>query len=214
MALADVLQLVADISDGFADQTAATSYNADVIQLIGTDRDGTLTNINTPTFTLGPPAIVGPPATFITILDVLYEDNDLSYSTLDEITMWDPYWRGRIGEPKVWTPEGHSKGFITATPSPSRTPTAALPLDPTATDPGSAAFTFVYTEARTDVHPEEELALALEILCREFSRDSDHTDRTLAQSCRTLSGILFRMIALAVTDHMPAYVKALEENAQ
>ena len=53
--------------------------------------------------------------------------------------------------------------------------------------------------------------MALEIVCREFSRDSDHTDRTLAQACRTLAGVLFQMIGLAISDHEPAYAKALEE---
>jgi hypothetical protein len=217
MPQADVLQLVTDLSDGLADATAATNFYSDIVFLMGTDVDGTLTNIQTVANSIGPVSNVTSPATTITELLVIYEDTELDRANPTEVTAFNPYWRATIGEPRVWMQEDRPKHLQRILPNPSRPQTGqggALPLDPTTTDPGFGATTFIYTETRTDVHPEEELALALEIIAREFARDSDHTDRNLAQACRSLSGVFFRMIALAISDRAPAFLKALEEDTE
>jgi hypothetical protein len=213
MAQADVLQLVTDVADSLNDATACTTYYGDVVFLMGLDPDGTLVTASTidPGVNTLPTTM---PTTSITTLAVLYDRTHLSKTGIQGAGVWDSRWAITKGTPKVWLDQNQPRHTIAIVPIPVTPPSgAALPVDPSTTNPGFAGLTVLYTESRTNVHGDEELALALEILCREFSRDSDHTDRTLAQSCRTLSGVLFRMLELSLTDDVPATTKGLEEAA-
>jgi hypothetical protein len=203
MAQADVLQLVTDIADGLNDTTACTNYYGDVVFLMGLDPDGTI--VNCTTFDPGLGTLdVSLPANSITTLVLIYDRVHLSKTTLLGAAAWDTQWATTLSTPLSWLDQAQPRHTISLVPQQSKAPSgAALPLDPSLTDPGFDAVTALYTETRANVHGDEELALALEIVSREFSRDSDHTDRTLGQSCRTLSGILFRMLDIAIEADTP-----------
>jgi len=213
MPQADVLQLVTDLSDGLNDSTATTNYYGDVIFLMGLDPGGTVVNITTVD-----PVIFVPqttlPASSITTLAVIYDRKHLSKTGRARANAWDTQWFTTLGPPFAWLDEDQDRHTITEIPIPVNPPTVGLPRDPSTSDPGFNGLTIIYTETRTDAHGDEELAMALEIMAREFSRDSDHTDHTAAQTCRTLSGTLFTMVNVSLVDDIPGPAKALQEESR
>lgn len=210
MAMSDVLQLVTDLSDGLNDSTACTNYYSDVVYLMGLDPGGTLVNAST----IDPVVLVPQttlPASSITTLAVLYDVKHLSKTGRKGAQAWDTHWFTTLGQPFAWLDEDQNRHTITEIPIPVTPPTVGLPRDPSISNPGQNGLTVIYTETRTNAHGDEELAMALEIMAREFSRDSDHTDHTSAQTCRTLSGVLFGMIDVSLVNDIPGPAQELQQ---
>lgn len=185
MAKADVLQLVTDISDGLADATLDDTYYADVVLEMAASPDTTLIGMATSFITPPADGVYTVPTTDATyLLEVLFDGMELMRATVAEATMYDPDYVRHSGTPLSWIEEHEDFLKVRLVPRP-----ALAPVD---------GVTFIYGEARTDVHADEELAVALEVLAREMSRDSDHTDKTFAQAARSLSTLCFQLLGLAL----------------
>lgn len=193
MAFADVMQLVADLSQGQADVTTCTGYYTDIVTEIGLTPSPTCVTVEYVPVT-APQAVFPLPANVINLLALAVDDRELPRATIGELWQYLPSWQDRVGSPIVWTAEDTlSKRVFQVVPAlgSAGQPLGGLtPFDP---NPAPGNITLVGSVTVVDVHPEEELWVALEILAREFSRDSDHEDPNTAQLCRSLAS-LFRTL--------------------
>jgi hypothetical protein len=205
MPAADVQQLVQDLSDGLADATAAGTFYTDVLTDLALDPSGFHVDVQSIGVTAGVTSIDLPTAV-VTELAFIYDDRHLTYANTDEAGLFSPTWRGLLGEPRCWIDEITDRHTIRLLPRPAHGSSGTV--DPTIAGPGDYRLTVLYTYVPTDPSPDAELAVALEILAREFARDSDHTDSTASEMCRTLAGTLFKMLGVALDDHLPPVVKS------
>lgn len=185
MAKADVLQLVADLSDSLADQTACSSTYDDLVYQLALSKNESLTNASFVQSTAGT-AQYSYPTTAIRILGVLFDTNHLEPSDVMEAQAYDAEWRANRGDPRVWLLEQESRRTFTLVPVPNMTGATVGVTTPFTGFPEGNSLV-LYNEFRANVHAWEELVMALEILVQEFSRDSDHTDAEFAKACAELS---------------------------
>jgi hypothetical protein len=89
-------------------------------------------------------------------------------------------WRDRKGTPLAYTTDEETDGDFRLIP------------EPTASD----TITMLRKESRTDIPTWLELPLALEIVSREFQRESDHQDIVFAELSHQLATILFQFVGV------------------
>lgn len=89
-------------------------------------------------------------------------------------------WRNRTGTPLAVTTDMESREVFRLVPIPDF----------------ADNLTIIRTEFRQDVPEWMEIAIAFEVLSREFSRESDHQDMVFAETCRAFAGILFNMLGI------------------
>jgi hypothetical protein len=205
MPKADVLQLVADLTNGLADQTNASQIYSDLITELGRDSSWTMVRVQAFAGVAGEgdyqPSALGV-TDIVDILSVLYDGRHLARSDVAEAKYYDRYFRVHLGRPRVWIEQDAPREGFQLYPIPSLSSVTAGPYDPTTHALAEGDVVVVYTHDPSvlpNCHLEEELAVALEVVAREMSRDSDHTDKTLAQIARTLSGMLFQMVGIGNT---------------
>lgn len=199
MAQADVFGLIDDLggqkSDGTALAEAAVRarYYADVVFEHGLVREG-------PTDAAYVAVIKGTseytmPAAAIRTLGVIFDDTQLRSTARLALESYDAAWRSRQGRPRTYTTQDEDIHVFRLVAVPDQSG-AAIGVS----TPFSGAFpdgnlTFVYTNNVTDVPAWDELWVTLDVLSREFGRESDHYDpefsgtaQKLAQVVRTLVG--------------------------
>jgi hypothetical protein len=97
---------------------------------------------------------------------------------LRELEVLNSGWRNAVGTPIAYTLEAEA------------VQTAELYPAPYTTSPATA----IYVENRTNVLPILTLPVALLVLQREFSRQSDHVDPDFAALCGTLGQLLLDLL--------------------
>jgi hypothetical protein len=213
MPQADVIQLVTDFTDGFADTQAATNFYGDVVQEVGQDPDATIVNIIAFGGIAGQPDYDPStvPINTVLITDIvnplalIYDGVHLAKTHVFEATYYDEFFRVTKGFPRAWMEEDANRRAFSVVPVPDISGSTGSPYDPTGVTPlHERDFVLIYSQTRTDVHLEEELPLALEVAARELSRDSDHTDRTFAEVSRTLAGIFYKMVGVGISTSLEA----------
>ena len=171
----DVANLVALLSNGQADTNLFALEYSDVVNTLGPTRWHTntaavnLTEGNT---------IADFPAAMLNLLAVLYDGRFLSRLELRELEVLNSGWRNAVGTPIAYTLEAEP------------VQTAELYPAPYTTSPATA----IYVENRTNVLPILTLPVALLVLQREFSRQSDHVDPDFAALCGTLGQLLLDLL--------------------
>jgi len=120
------------------------------------------------------------PTLAMKIVAVFFEDRQLDPISLRSLESFDPQWRDRRGEPVGYVTEGEA--------------TRTYRLYPVPDYPGT--LTLFHTQLQVAVPRWLELPLAYEILSREFSRESNHRDDTMAQMCEQMSTLLLSMVQL------------------
>lgn len=120
------------------------------------------------------------PTLAMKIVAVFFEDRQLDPISLRSLESFDPQWRDRRGEPVGYVTEGEG--------------TRTYRLYPVPDYPGT--LTLFHTQLQVAVPQWLELPLAYEILSREFSRESNHRDDTMAQMCEQMSTLLLSMVQL------------------
>lgn len=194
MAKADVLQLVADLSAGLADQTASGRFYDDIVFEMGLGRSISMTGAAFIKATKSTGQVSFPPTSIRPLL-MFYDDTCMHPSDIKEAEAYDKQWRTTLGDPRVWLVEQETNRTISVVPVPRRSgATVGLSTPFSAAFP-EGNFLAVYTENRADVHAFEELTTALQVMIREFARESDHTDHTVVQFCTALSEMLNMMLA-------------------
>jgi len=197
MSRATTIALANTLMDSLGDTTQLGSYYDDVVLELGR---GVLPGVvalvgagfvagvaDTGTYTW--------PTTAIRVLAVAYDTRQLAEAMAGEADLFDREWRSTRGVPIAYVTADENQRVSRLVPVPAVSGVALgvdTPFTWTAW-PGENV-TFIYTEQRTDVHLDEELAVALEIMAREYSRDSNHHDPVAAAIAKQLSTLFFRSI--------------------
>lgn len=90
-------------------------------------------------------------------------------------------WRDQVGYPRAYVQDQENDNTVRLVPKP------VAPLQVTA----------IRSDSRTDVPVWLELPLALEILSREMSRESDHQDIAFGAACAQFSRLLFNILGVS-----------------
>ena len=207
MAKADVLQRVDDLSVSQADQTAAGKLYDEAVFDLG--RQDWLTNVAV-LFSSNGVGTYTPPSQAIRILGIFFEDTFMSSVGIRELDSINRGWRDELGFPIAMVVDRETGKDFRLYPKPDVTTPAGsgsqqlglmtlgegqlgglVPLDGSFPSYGISIF---YTEKREDVLSYMELPVALAVLVREFSRESDHKDATFAGLCIEMAAHLFSMI--------------------
>ena len=191
MPQADVLSLVNSLSVGLRDSTAATDYYERIVVEHGMTR----TSLTDASYVAGVAnqLTYAKPSDALRLLGVCYDDTWLYREDTRGVERYDTYWRTLSGEPRVMVKDEEDQDDFDLVPRPSRSGATVGVATPFTTFPHDN-LTVVYTDNATDVQLWEELAVATEILGREFARDSDHQDTTAAEAWRQLSTMLLAVI--------------------
>lgn len=192
MPKADVLQLVADLSDGLADQTASSAFYDDIINQMGLAPAESLVNAAYISVVANQ-ATYAYPLNAIRILALLFDTVYLTPSNIREAEAYDKNWRSQRGEPRTWLVEQESRRGVTVVPVPPKNGANLVQQTPFDNGHPEGNLMAIFSEDRLDVHPFEELMMALMVLVREFTRDSDHTDHQFAELCKQVS-TFFQML--------------------
>ena len=175
---ADVQALVNLLSNGTADTNLFALEYSDVVNALGPTRWHTTTA--SVSLTEGS-TIADFPASLLNLLALTYDGRFLSRLELRELEVLNSGWRNAVGTPIAYTLEAEAAL------------TAELYPAPYTTSPPTA--TAIYAENRTNVLPVLTLPVALLVLQREFSRESDHCDVAFADLCGALGQLLLELLA-------------------
>lgn len=181
MARADVLQLVSDLALSQSDATEVGVLYDEVVRELGfyeflTGTEQIAVSANAAAYKVATDTI--------RILEVI----DSTVGRLDRVdgrslrSVFGAGWRNKVGTPIAHTATEASSDTIQLVPIPQQPST----------------LTVIRTEARTDVPVWLELAIALEIVHREFLRESNHQDIAYAQTARDLANMLLAMLGLQI----------------
>jgi len=174
MAKADVTALVTTLANSTDDTTATGQYYDDIVEELGFGPTP-LTSASYVAVTQGTRNYTLPTAALKT-LAVFYDDTQLYLAKRQELATYDENWRTRPGPPAVAALVDTDQRTLDLIPVPDQSGDTVGGATPFTTFP-SNNLTFIYSNNASDVHSWEELPIALDILAREFGRDSDHYDQ-------------------------------------
>jgi hypothetical protein len=200
MSKASIISLVNDLSLGLADPNLIDDYFYDIIHDLG-DRevllDATLTPVD-PTSTTHP--VYPIPETAVKLFGVFYGERYLARATLLEVEAFAGInWRDIRGEPFAFVVESENERYFRLFPNPQE-PTDALVFPtgvPFGLDYPRNAMAVVASMIRDDIPEWLELPITMEIMGREFARESDHKDNEFAQICKAAAQLFFGMMGVA-----------------
>jgi hypothetical protein len=200
MAKADVLALVNLLSTGLRDSTAADDYYDRIVFEHGLQRE----SLTGAAYVLGvaDQLTYSLPTSAIRVLGIFYDSIWLYREDKRGVERFDPYWRQLPGEPRVFLKDNTDQRQFDVVPRPTRGGTT-IGADTPLTADLADNLAVVYTANTADVQPWEELAVAAEILAREFGRDSDHQDLTSAKTWRSLADLLLGLVDNAQNANQP-----------
>lgn len=178
MAKADVLTLVDDLSLGQANATEAAVFYDEIIRELGfievlTGTETITIHAGTSSYNLAVDTIRA--LEFYNTAGYLPKS---AYSGLG--ALFGASWRTRVGSPLAVTVEDENNNSFSLVPSPNYSDT----------------MTVIRTETRTDVPVWLELPIALEILSREFLRESDHQDLEFSSLAKQIATVSLNMVGV------------------
>jgi len=137
------------------------------------------------------------PASAVIALGVFYDDRQLAEDDPRSLELVEPNWRTSefTGRPAVFVLVDEDQRVFSIAPAPAqdgKTIGGGTPFVPGSPFPTENVMV-IYSEIRTDVHDDEELAVALELVARELNRDSDHQDRETAAAAASLADLCFKL---------------------
>jgi hypothetical protein len=191
MARADVLTLVDDLAVSVEDDDAAGDYYDDIVEELGftrtplTGAEYVAVVAGTKEHTLPTSAVRG--------LAFIYDDTQLYFSDKRELEATDDYWRKRRGTPIVVSFDDTDQRKFDVVPVPDRSG-ATIGADTPFTAHIADNIAVIYADRATDVHSWEEMQMALEVLAREFARDSEHKDQDAAKAWKMLADLFAKLV--------------------
>jgi len=193
MAQSDVLSLVQELSTNQADATAIIKYYEEIVADLGRDDwliVAEILAVTADTFEYDPPD------TTADLKGVFYDDRWLYKENLRALEVINPNWRDERGTPRAYVIEDESNHKFRLYPTPDRNSKDFIPIfgSPLGMDFPEYSVVVLITELRTDLPPWLEQPVAWEIIAREFARESDHTDATLAKVAHQISQRMLEMV--------------------
>lgn len=192
MSQADVLNLVAELSNGQADATLAMGFYTDAINELA-DRHF-LTTTDLADFTEGGTELALP-TVLRDLLGVVYNDAQIDEMTLRQLEHVDPRWRDRLGKPRGWTRETETAKTIALFPTPDVDASPYVSGPPLGTGYPKFNGVLFYSGFRDPVPQQLELVIAFWILAREYSRESDHQNAEWAAFAENMTALLIEMFS-------------------
>ena len=122
-----------------------------------------------------------PPTNTIRVLEI-----DSSFGILDQHdyhslqNLFYSRFRDKVGKPVIWCHDHESVKDFRLVPGPTESDT----------------LTVLFTQYQTDVPSWLELPIALEVLHREYARESNHQDIDFAMLCRQLANMWFSLVGI------------------
>lgn len=195
MPKANVLALVSTLSDSVADATQVSNYYDDVVfeMAQGVFPGPSLTDAAFVAVVDGQ-ANYSFPTDAVRVLLLHYDTTDLPKEAQKGAELFNKDWRSDRGRPAAFVVADEDRRTVSLIPIPDVDGQAIGVLTPFSATFPAENLTFIFTEERDDVHLDEELPLALEILGREFARDSNHHDAQASDFAKQLSGLLFGLV--------------------
>lgn len=203
MPFADVQALIADIAGtrsdanaGLADVTRTDAYYTDIVREQGLLHSEGPCDAAFVAVTAGD-ADYTQPAAAIRALMLLHDDRQLRPTLRRALEAGDRDWRARTGRPQAFTLQDEDSHVHRIVPIPAQSSSTIGASTPFSGPFPASALTFIYTDNATDVLPWDELWTALEVLGREFGRESDHYDATFAKTALQLASVLRTLVGRA-----------------
>lgn len=182
------------------DSTATDNYQHDVIAEIARGAfPGFLAQTDAAFITLTRGTVeYSFPTGFRLPLMIVFDDTQLAHARFDEALNFSQDWRNTATKPVAYIqdPVDRDKFQLIPPSNYASAGVAGTPLAPPSPWP-TEALAFIGTESNTawaesclvDTH----LALAFEVIAREFGRDSDHKDSDLAQLAKSFASVFWQM---------------------
>lgn len=202
MAQADVLALIDDLagirSDGanLADPTLRLRYYTEVVFEHGLVRQSAMDAAFVAV--VAGTAEYAQPAAAINAIAICHDATELRPTLRRGLEAYDPSWRSRRGTPRSYTAQDTDDDAFRLVPVPASSGATIGTSTPFSGTFPDGNLTFFYTDNVTDVPLWDELWVALEVLSREFARESDHLDLTFAQTAQTLAVVLRQLVGYGV----------------
>lgn len=201
MSKADVLNLVATLSNGMADPALYDQYyNDTMFELAREDWsvEAAIIPLTVGQLEVGLDAAVSQP--IVNLLELIYDDRALEEVSLRELSAIDRYWRDRRGLPRSYVIEDEVRKTIALHPAPilNSNPNLGQTGESLGSDYPFYNLLLFYSYAA--VAPWEppaylELVIALRLLALEFNRESSHTDVEFAAAAQVLSDLCKGLMA-------------------
>lgn len=177
MARSDVLTLVSDFGLSVTDATEVGVLYDEVVRELGFTE--VLTSVEVQAVGAGQTTVVFATDTIRSLELYSSQRGKLDRSTANAArTIFGNSWRQQVGPPVMYVQDQEDDNTVRLVPI----PTAPL------------SVSVIRVDARTDVPVWLELPLALEIVSRELSRESDHQDTKFAAGAAQLGRLLFSML--------------------
>lgn len=137
------------------------------------------------------------PEAALELLAVIYDDRQLSHMPTGAIESVQVNWRDLRGSPLAFVTEteGDRRFRLYPVPDTASTPATFSTGIPFGTDYPGYILAVIATEARRDLPAWLELPVALELVGREFSRESAHRDTVFAGACAELASRLLDVVS-------------------
>jgi hypothetical protein len=136
------------------------------------------------------------PERAVRIMGVVYDDTELSESTVMELDAVDNEWRSRTGKPMTYVLEDETTRTVRLYPAPDvNSKDVSFPggVNLGENYPQGSVVLF-HTETREDVPEWLTLPIAFSILAREFERASAHRDPAFADACQKTADALMTLV--------------------
>lgn len=201
MSKADVLNLVATLSNNMADSAMAERYYHDVLfELAREDWFVEASIIPLQVGQLEVDLSAGVSNPLVDWNGLIYDDRELEEAPLNLIESIDPHWRDRRGSPRSYIIEDETSKTVALHPAPivNSNPNLGNFGEPLGLDYPTYNLLLFYSYAAESASAPWyylELVIALRILSLEFNRESDHTDMQFAQSAQALSDLCKGLMA-------------------
>lgn len=176
MSKATTLTLISDLGLSDVDGTETDRLYDDVVRELGYQE--VVTAIGTVAVTAGT-ATYNPPTNTLEILEIENLQGIVDKMSIHSLQgIFGVMWRDQSGVPLMWTEDDQSDKAIRLVPNPDINDTLQV----------------INVQYRTDLPSWLEMPIALEVLYREYIRESNHQDIEFAKLCRKMAKLWFTLV--------------------
>jgi hypothetical protein len=189
MPKAEILDLVDFLSRGLVTEGTASYYYDQIKRELA--MADVVVHVNLLTNQAGP--IYTYPAEATKLIAVWYDNAQILPAAKDDLVQ---EWRDDVGDPVAFIREDEDARTFRVYPAPDVAPAPLIPLfgAPLGKDYPVANMAIMSTVIIDDFPAWLDLAIAFDILSREFVRDSEYKDTAFAKSCKDFAGTLYKIL--------------------